>query len=64
VLETQRLNLIKNWIKILTELVCSLLGVWLELEKPPHEDFYIKNLGILVWLETEPRAIWIHLFSI
>jgi hypothetical protein len=52
--ETQLLNLVKNWIKCFTKLIRGLIGVWLELEKPTHEDFHIKDLGLFVRLEPEP----------
>jgi hypothetical protein len=46
--------LVKNWIKLLAKLVRCLLGARLELYEPPDEDVHIKDLCVLVWLETEP----------
>jgi hypothetical protein len=62
-LDTQSLNLVKNWIKLLTKLVCGLRRARLELYEPPDENVYIQNLGLLVRLETEPVDCR-HLFSI
>jgi hypothetical protein len=56
-LETQGLNLVENWIKLLTKLVCGLCRARLELYEPSDEDVHIENLGLLVGLETEPGTI-------
>ena len=48
------LYLIKYWVQFLAKLVCSLRRARLELYEPSDEDVYIKNLGILVGLETQP----------
>ena len=65
-LKAQSLNLVENWIKLLTKLVRGFRRVGLQLYELPDEDVHIKDLGLLVGLETEPRAIWIvtHLILI
>jgi len=63
-LYTESLNLVEYWIKLLAKLVCSLCRTGLELYEPSDEDVHIKNLGILVGLETQPvytphlRRVW------
>jgi len=53
-LETQGLNLVKNWIKLLTKLVCSLRRARLQLYEPPDENVHVEDLGLLVRLKSEP----------
>jgi hypothetical protein len=56
-LKAQSLNLVKNWIKLLTKLVCGFSSAWLQLYELPDEDVHVENLGLLVGMEAEPRAV-------
>jgi len=54
VLDTQRLNLVKNWVKPLTKRVRGFRGAGLKFYEFPDENVNVKDLGVLVRLETEP----------